>query len=279
MIRHLSAHTRGIRRVLFTSLLVIGVLMAYALRQTPVAHADFQTCNPTANCTDMPDTGTTDRVIWCNTWFTQTTQNGYFQRCLHSKQLVLSAKSRKYTIFDMYTTTSPDINNGVYVDWWGSRDSSVDGSATTVHTRLWSTNRTSGCTFNSCDQENYTPLEPGPQCSPTGGSSTVGVSATVEGVGVNISESDPLFYGCLDVPGSDVYSQYYNYTLLDSSVNGNKITQDFTFSQWAPYGYAGKTIKIGLFAKGLFWVHSSCTFGCDFSVDSSNWFDNYVYNS
>ena len=268
-----------VKRTALLAIIVCSICMFSASSMT-TAHADFGQCTPNYNCTDFTDWGGgSTGVVWCNTWYTTTTHNGWMQRCLHSKQLVLPTKDHKYAVFDMYVTSDPDSTNGVYVDWWPSRDSSVNGDQTTQETRLWRINRTSGCQASSCDQENFSPLEPGPQCTPNGGSVNIGVSATVEGVGFSVGESDPLYDGCLDVPGTDVYSQYYNWTMLNNSIYADRITTDYTFGQWAPYGYASNTIKIGLSAKAMFYIDNSGCWACDFTIGSGNWSDNYTYNS
>lgn len=272
----------GMKRSVLIAITILGI-GALSVRGAPPVHADFGQCNPNYSCVDFPVWGGgPNGVVWCNTRFTQTTKNGWMQRCLHSKQLVLPTKDQKYAIFDMYVTSAPDVPDQVYSDWWDQRDTSVNGDRTTQETRLWSNNRTSGCQYTSCDQENFSPLEPGPQCNQSGSGRTISVSATIQNINVSFSESDPLYDACLDIPGSDVYSQYYNWTMMNQGADGDKFTTDFSFAQWAPYGYGGNTIKIGLSAKAVYWVVANapgCINGCDFSVYSGDWTDNYSYSA
>jgi hypothetical protein len=197
----------------------------------------------------------------------------------------LTPNDRKFALFDIFDTITPDPANGVHVDYWYGPDYTYNCKACTMNTKLWSTNRTSGCNTRTpfCDQENENSLELfNGFCNTNGGSQSISAGGTLGGtagsVNLGYSYTVPTFDGCLEIPGADSYSRYYSYTLQDVGQIDGVRTLDFPFAQSAPYGYNSRTLGIGLFAQGLFWItHSGCY--CDFSVDTGNWWDNYVYTS
>jgi hypothetical protein len=76
-----------VRRLFFAALILIVLGTSAALQSAP-ARADgvsFWSCNPGANCAELYDNPPGPTSYWCGNVYTQTTVNGYLQRCLHSK--------------------------------------------------------------------------------------------------------------------------------------------------------------------------------------------------
>ena len=138
-----------------------------------------------------------------------------------------------------------------------------------METRLWSIARPNCST--ACDQENFDGLEPSNHCDPNGGSLTISLTGPLGNGTFGWTETDPLYYGCTMIPSSDIYSQYYDYTLMQSDQEYTKLKSDFTFSQWAPNGFNNGWIEIGLSGKGHFMNPGNNW------LSSGNLYDDYKY--
>ena len=260
---------------------LLGVLAVGILQQpltasaSPLVAQDL-TCNVYSGpgtCGQMPDWG--GDSFWCNNFSASSTHNGYMQRCLRSLKISGTGDNLRYVLFGQQIVQNPDPNNAVYNFVQTSADTSQSGNNSTMETRLWSTARASCSGGSLCDQENYSGLEPGNTCDANGGSLTIGANVGVGDLGVNYTDNNPLFYGCVTVPASDIYSQYYDYTLMQYSWDATKLTETFVFSQIMPNGWNGASVHIGLSAKVLYFLNGGL--GGEFTVGSGNWTDNYNY--
>jgi hypothetical protein len=207
--------------------------------------------------------------IWCYSYNSSSLYNTYMQMCVRSLVFSGTGDGRRYALFNIQQINSPDTNNGVRDYFGGSADTTSSGNYSTMEARLWSLAR-SNCS-TACDQENYDGLEPSSNCDPNGGSLSIGLTGKLGSGSFGWTETDPLFYGCTMIPSSDLYSQYYDYTLMQSDQQYTKLKSDFTFAQWAPNGFNNNWIEIGLSGRGHFMNPFNNW------LSSGNLYDNYKY--
>jgi hypothetical protein len=149
---------------------------------------------------------------------------------------VAAGDGKRYMIYRMNVTLTPDPSarrvNYPYtlVPGTPQYDTSAGGNDSAIVARLWSLNR-QGCAGEPCTQQNFNDLEPQSACVQTG-SSTINASVPIQGASISWSDNIPTFASCTFAPGSDQWSQYYNYTLVDRSLLLSKISTEFVFSQW-----------------------------------------------
>lgn len=256
MVQPRPGRPRFPRSVIFLVTL-LGSLALLGIYQAPLAYAaprdlTCQQVDQGVTCSQFLDAS--GYSIWCDSYNNSSVlHNSYTQICVRSLVFAGTGDGERYAAFNIQQVNNPDTANTVQDYWDSSADSSQSGSYSTMETRLWSLERNTSCTgHTNCDQENYEGLEPTNNCDPNGGSTSIGLSGSLGQGGFSWSETDPLFYGCTLVAPSDLYSQYYDYTLMQSSFNATKLKEDFTFGQWSQNGYNNRWFGIGLSAKGHF---------------------------
>ena len=272
---HLRQHSHTLTAVAFICVLVVfsffHTFNAYAAQNDLTC----QQVNSGVDCKQFQDEAGVS--IWCNSYSNSSLlHNTYMQMCVRSLVFSGTGDGKRYALFNIQEVSNPDALNRVNDSWNVSADSSGSGTNSTMEARLWSLGR-SNCN-NACDQENYDGLEPSNNCSPTGGTISIGLSSDLGHGGFSWTETDPLYYGCTYVPPSDIYSQYYDYTMEDVHQVWTKLKSDFTFAQWAPNGFNNSWIEIGLSAKAQFgYVSASNGYGYYTWLNSGNLYDNYKY--
>lgn len=267
------------RRLLLGILLVVSATLAEVspamARPLDLGCSDV---NHEGSCSQYHDTG--GDSFWCNTIYATALGSGYNQRCLRSLEITGTNDGYFYALFGIQTYLNPDPNDWVYI-WSDSSEDSSEGCANcTIHTRLWSNNARGTCPGGSiCNQQNYVGLEQGDNCDQNGDSETIGATVNVGDASINWSQTNPLYYGCTYATAvPDIYSRYYDYTLMDTDNNQDEgaVVQTTTFSQIAPGGL--HSIQIGLLEKGIFDCFNSNCPGSGVEVTTTgNWFDSYTF--
>lgn len=230
--------------ILIVAAMLFGLLQFVSFH-TPVAYANVDCSAPHGgSCSLMNDVNGVN--FWCQTDFDTTGHlyNSWVQGCLQSWIMSGTGDNRRYSYYDIETTTNPDSANGVITYSQNSDDASSNGVNSTMESRLWSTDRTAGCQPTACDQQNFPPLQPNNTCDTNGGSYTTNGTATIGVISVNWNETNPIYWGCIDRASADVYSAYADYT-REKGNQQSPVTVDMPSSQWSPNNYNNRTIDIG----------------------------------
>lgn len=249
--------------------------------QSPIALADLgcsSIVGGSQKCNGWPDSG--GDVYWGNVFSASSLDNAYMYRTLRSFGLTGTGDNMKYGVYGMDVELQPDLTNGNYIWWNNQADLTPNGDNATINTKLWDTQTRYSCGSSICDQRNFNGLElQGEHCDPNGQSQSLSFTGNAGILSVSLSFSQPLYHGCYEVPASDLYSQYYDYTLMQSNLSSTKVDQTFTFSQVKPYDWLGTTsntnhkFKVGLSVKAIFLVSGFAKF----TVSSGNWYDDWNY--
>lgn len=259
---------------------LLASLVAVIGLQPPTALADLgcsSIVDGSQKCNGWPDSG--GDVYWGQAFSASSIHNAYMYRTLRSWGLTGTGDNMKYGVYGMEVEVQPDLNNMVSIWWYNQADQSANGDNATINTKLWDTQTRYSCGSTICDQRNFNGLElQGEHCDPNGQSQSLSFTGNAGVLSVSLSLSQPLYHGCYEVPASDLYSQYYDYTLMQSNLGSTKVVQTFTFSQVKPYDWLGSKsninhhFNVGLSAKAIFITGFS-----KFTVSSGNWYDDWNY--
>lgn len=235
--------------LLVTALLFsVGLSLVVGSFNAPPAHADVFSCNYTGTATCSTKADTQGRYVITQTAF-YSRGNVWLQVISRSFMFTGTGDNERYMLYQMTVTLNPDQNARLGILTSITADTSSSGNNSTFQSRLWSNNdRSCNSSNQPCYQENFIPLEIKNECDATGGSQTFSAGYGTKGGTIGWSDTIPTYSSCLRVPSSDVWSQYYDYTVTDSTLIWTKTSKDFLFSQWEYNNCCNRQVKIGLSA-------------------------------
>lgn len=222
--------------------------ISFSALNSAAAHADVFSCNFSGTATCSAKADTQGRFVITSTAF-YSRGNVWLQEIMRSFMFVGTGDNERYMLYQMTVTLNPDPNARLGIYFSAFADTSSSGNSSTFQPRLWSTgNRTCSAGQNPCYQENFTPLEQQNECDSNGGSQTFSAGYGTKGGTIGWSDTIPTYSSCLRVPSSDVWSQYYDYTIEDSGLIWTKVSKDFLFSQWEQNNCCSRQMHIGFSA-------------------------------
>ena len=239
------------RKVFLISTAALALIMSITL-YAPEVRADTWTCNQggTVTCKQYKDQS--GQVVEAP--YISGPGKSFAQAILRSFMFTGTGDNKRYMMWVVSTILNPDTTQGLWDFTSLSADQSVTGDNSTIHSRLWSTNDRS-CGFVPNCQGDFNPLDEQNNCQSGQAqlSSSVTVTAGVIGWTINF---DP-FSSCTYAPQSDIWSQYYDYTLMAGSANATKLDDTLVFSQWENNNCCGRKVAIDFAFKGQLWnIHS-----------------------